>query len=137
VELIRGEDYVAGAKSLPARFEAGAGSYGLRVTLNSRQQYVARGLVIEAARAVERNVEVPASEVQIFVTGKRYQGAARPFVEVYQEDRFVASHSGSPAVLQLLPGLYSARVRESGRSISTRAFQVKAGEDMRIDLIVP
>lgn len=137
VELIRGEDYVAGARSLPARFEAGAGTYSLRVTLNSRQQYIARGLVIEAARSIERAVEVPAAQVEIHVSGRRYQGAVRPFVEIYQSDRFVASHSGSPALLQLLPGSYSARVREGGRSIANRTFQVTGGEDLRIDLNVP
>jgi hypothetical protein len=137
VELIRGENYVATAKSLPARFETGVGTYGLRVTLNSRQQYVARGLTIEPARTVEKLVEVPAGQIQIFVSGRRFQGAMRPFVEVYQEDRFVASHSGSPADFQLLAGSYVARVREGGRALATKAFVVKAGGDLRVDLNVP
>jgi hypothetical protein len=137
VELVRGDDFVASAKSLPARFEAGAGTYGLRVTLNSGQQYVAPGLVIRTAQPAQRVVEVPAGQVQIFVTGKRYRGARRPFVEVYQADRFVVSRSGSPSSIQLLAGSYIVQVRESGRALSRRAFQVKPGEDLRIDLHVP
>jgi hypothetical protein len=137
VELIRGEDFVASAKTLPARFETGAGAYSVRVTLDSRQQYVADGFVVEAARTVQRSVEVPAGQVQIFVTGKRYQGGLRPFVEVYQEGRFVASYSGSPARFQLLAGSYAARVRESGRAIISRNFEIKAGADLTLQLDVP
>lgn len=137
VELVRGADYVAGARSLPARFEAGAGTYSLRVTLSSRQQYIADGLVIEPARTVQRKVEVPAGQAQIFVSGGRYQGGLRPFVEIYQDNRFVASYSGSPALFQLLTGSYTARVRESGRAVISRDFQIKAGEDLSFGLNVP
>ncbi len=137
VELLRGDDFVASSKSLPARFEAGVGTYALRVTLNSRQQYVARGLVIEAARSIQRTVEVPAGQVQIFTGGRRFKDGHRPFVEIYQTDRFVASQSGSPASFQLLEGSYTVQVREGGRAISKRAFQVKPGDDLRIDLDVP
>jgi hypothetical protein len=137
VELIQGEDFVASARSLPARFETGAGSYALRVTLNSRQQYVAQGLVIEPARTVQKTVEVPAGQVQILVSGKRYQGALRPFVEVHQEGRFICSYSGSPVFFQLLAGAYTARVREAGRAIVTKDFQVKAGQDLTIELMAP
>jgi hypothetical protein len=137
VELIQGEDFVASARSLPARFETGAGTYALRVTLNSRQQYVARGLVVEPARTLQRTVEVPAGQVRILVSGNRYQGALRPFVEVLQAGRFVASYSGSPAHFQLLAGDYTARVREAGRAIVSKEFQVKAGQDPTIELRAP
>jgi hypothetical protein len=137
IELIRGEDFVASAKSVPARFETGAGTYSVRVTLDSRQQYVAHGLVVEPARTVQRSVTVPAGQVQILVAGRRYQGAQRPFVEVYQESRFVASYSGSPARFQLLAGSYTARVRESGRATVSKNFEMKAEEDLTIQLNVP
>jgi hypothetical protein len=137
VELIRGEDFVASARTLPARFETGAGAYSVRVTLNSRQQYVAHGFVVEPARTVQRSVEVPAGQIQIFVSGGRYQGDLRPFVEVYQEGRFVASYSGSPARFQLLAGSYTARVRESGRATVSKNFEIKAGEDLTIKLEAP
>lgn len=137
IELIQGEDFVASARSLPARFETGAGSYALRVTLNSRQQYVAQGLVVEPARTVQKTVEVPAGQVRILVAGKRYQGALRPFVEVHQEGRFIASYSGSPVNFQLLAGAYTARVREAGRAIVSKDFQVKAGQDLMIELMAP
>lgn len=137
VELIRGPDFVASAKTLPARFETSAGAYSVRVTLSSRQQHVAHGIVVEPGRTVEKRVEVPAGQILIFVSGGRYQGALQPFVEVSREGRFVASNSGSPARFQLLAGSYTARVRESGRASVSKNFEVKAGDDLTIRLDAP
>ncbi|MBI4874052.1 MAG: hypothetical protein HY822_05410, partial [Acidobacteria bacterium] len=139
VDLMRDDKVVASTRSAPARFEISAGTYDVRITLTSRQQHLARGYTVEAARTVQRAVEVPAAVVQVSVTGKRYSASVRPFVEVVEarDYRFVASYPNSPATFQLLPGDYVARVRERGRVAASKAFRVAAGDDLSVAVSVP
>lgn len=139
VDLMRNDRVVASTRAAPARFESAAGSYDVRVTLSSRQQFLVHGLAVEPARTVERVVEVPAGLVRVSVTGARYTGGLRPFVEVVEEknSRFVASYPDSPADFQLLPGGYVARVRDSRGIAASKGFRVNAGAEMSVTLNVP
>lgn len=130
---------VAGTTDQPARFQAEAGTYLVRVGLSGNQTRDFPGLRIVAGETSSTTLEVPAGEIEVNVSGGKYAPRANPFpyVEVRQSGRMVTALSDNPARFQLLAGKYTISVTENGNPVAGREVDVAPGAEQSVALSVP
>ncbi|MCX5683313.1 MAG: hypothetical protein NT049_06475 [Planctomycetota bacterium] len=138
IQLRAGSAIVAAVSESPARFQAAAGTYLVRVQLDGGQVFEIADVSIPAGEVVRRTVEVPSGRMIVTVTGGGYApGSGRfPMVEVRQGERMVTALADNPARFYMLAGEYTVGVREGDRLVAPRTVTLRAGDEQAVSITI-
>ena len=131
IQLRSGEQVVAGESQLPARFQAPAGVYLVRLQFLSNQSFDIPDVAIVAGETTRKAVAVPCGRVTVTVSGA---GGRFPTVEVQKDGKFVTALSDNPARFLLLAGEYTVSIREADKLVGTKKVSLEAGQDLTVEL---
>ena len=134
IHLRRGDQLVASESASPAKFQAPAGTYLVRVAFATGQSFDVPGLAIAAGETTRKTVELPAAQVTVTVAGGAYAAGRFPYVEILKGDKMIAALSDNPAKFLLLAGDYAAAIQEGGKLIGRKDFTLQAGKDLALEL---
>jgi len=134
IHLRSGDRLVASESASPAKFQAPAGTYLVRIAFTTGQSFDIPDLAITAGDTSRKTVDVPAALVTVKVTGGGYAAGKFPYVEILAADKMVTALSDNPAKFLLLAGDYTAAIQESGKLIAKKAFTLQAGKDLTVEL---
>lgn len=136
IELRAAGALVSAVSESPAKFQAPAGSYTVRVNLINGQTFDIPDMAIAAGQTTQRTIEVPCAQVTVKVSGGPYApGSGKyPFVEIQKEGRMVTALADNPARFFLLAGDYTAGIREGGEMLGAKTFTVQGGQDQVVEI---
>ena len=132
IQLLQDGRLVAAESQSPARFQAQAGRYAVRVDFSGIQSYEATNVWVKAGETVAQAIDVPCASLTVDVTG----GERYPYVAVLQNGRLLTALADNPARFRLLAGSYAVGVQVAGEMQGLTEVFVAPGRDqvLRIDL---
>ena len=130
IQLRQESRLVAAESHSPARFQAQAGTYAVRVDFSGIQSYDVTNVLIRAGETAVQTIEVPCALVTVNVSG----GERFPYVTVLQNGRMLTALSDNPARFRLLAGSYAVGVQVGGEMKGQTDVVVEPGRDQTVQI---
>ena len=130
IQLRQDGRLVAAESHSPARFQAQAGTYAVRVDFSGIQSYDVTNVLIRAGETAVQPIEVPCALVTVNVSG----GERFPYVTVLQNGRMLTALSDNPARFRLLAGSYAVGVQVGGGMKGQTDVVVEPGRDQAVQI---
>lgn len=130
IQLRQESRLVAAESQSPARFQAQAGTYAVRVDFSGIQSYDVTNVLIRAGETAVQTIEVPCALVTVNVSG----GERYPYVTVLQNGRMLTALSDNPARFRLLAGSYAVGVQVGGEMKGQTDVVVEPGRDQAVQI---
>ena len=130
IQLMQDGRLVAAESQSPARFQAQAGTYAVRVDFSGIQSYEVTNVLVKAGETVAQAIDVPCARLTVEVSG----GERYPYVAVLQNGRMLTALSDNPARFRLLAGAYAVGVQVQGEMKGLTDVVVESGRDQTIQI---